>query len=728
MQKGPDIEDVREILSRANKIINVWVKKELPYTNTNLLEEKYKDYAKEEKEKDERELNLARFKEDEKEKTFFENSANKLGQQAIQHKHQNNGPTNSMNGWEYVTKTMHAINTNPKLTDKEKLQQLTALQRHMDGLKKKLESKEKSIIPQVDKTVTNEFPLASYDMYQLYLYIEQDEANDHNDLNMDNVNVCHEQSTILKKIKKLIKEISVENIDELFKIDILLLKIISILNYSQFEVQQNLNFSALEHWGKIGLWLIERCAQPIKKWEKAAFNKFSQHVEKVTRPLTALIYANIAYHLANSNKPEKAFAENFLEIAKKLSEKFVHIPQTLDTVKLIDSLCKCTEAKLAWDKNQIALSVQFMDDAQKIGAGYTSSLFSMLYIVGKHYSELEPDLAMHYFEKAQALTKKASGREMSLEQARCNEMQHSILLFKKKILTELKIAINIAFPTARIKILPHTLNIFIPLPEVPCHDILLSSKSVIGSLIKRHNFAFKEENLTGFQFCTLSDNPTSIISAIHHLIKMATQKEVVSVKPQSVVPEYIMVNPLKPAFTQTPSEEKEGFNHATESLLSSPLKIKKKTRGPSQNSHSSPNAVQKCSAVIQPKKRFAKDYGFTLCETNERATPIYFSETHKKSGNTEIIVCGDAATCNGLDQITIKKFNSLFHPDGVVQAREVNDSGFKIIHEPNKDRWIIRAKLKGVGGSTRLYFAPKESIETENGVKTLYRLKKKINK
>lgn len=714
MDIGVSKEESKQTFRQANKILNLWIKKEMPFTYDHLLKKKWDEHLWDLEKKQQNLESYSHFKDPEEEK-FFEKTVNQLGQLSFADK---KSPKKSMNGAEYIFKCILSIEQNTKLTPEEKTNRYQALLKETQQWEKVFKNQVKSATCQIDKVIAGENSLIPYNMFSLYLY---EDDKDDNDILIDLGNLELQQNVILKKIKNIIKNTAVDDLNELYKLDLLFLKIISLLNYSQFEPKQNLDFNSLEKWGKIGLWLIERSTQaPAQRWDQVAIKTFIQHIKKSTMPLVALIYANIAYFLAMSDRPEKIFSQNLLEIAQSLKEKITITPQSKKTIQLIDTISLCTQAKNGLNNKNIESFLFCLDKALEIEYRYTSNVFNMLYFAGKLFSETEPDKTQHYFQKALTLIDSANEKEKSLEKTCLSEVEKFLSEYKQKKLIALQSEIIKEFPNkCGVAVSGTRLNIFLHLESVPRTQIILSQGEAITELKKYDKVAMKDKIVTGFRFYTASDNNLVVIEAIRKLIQKIEKELVfesvrVSMQPEQKLPlllEPVTSKPkLTPQFVPLPSRNEP----------------KKKTRGHGRMAKNNiqPTIVSKPPLIT---KKPAEQYGFNL-EGYSRVAPLFLSKESQAVNKPKIIVAWDDKKCTALDDETINKFKNLFHPNGVVQAREVNDSGFKVSIGPKKE-WIVRGKLKGAGGSTRVYFKPIETkITAEGDEVTLCVLKKKMNK
>ncbi len=732
MDIGITKAECERILRKANKILNLWIEKELPFTREHLLEPKQQlqdafmtkllekcpdtpifQQALEglhvKKAIDQME-NLSI----QDRKRLEKNKINYSGQEALQIS-------------EAIMKRYAACMASNELTHDEKMAELKIFTDQAAMLHYGARRAHEASFLQSDKKVAGEHELAPFKMFQLYLYPSFQYNQDGRtklefdvDITVDETNLKLEQKLILKEIKKIIKTLSVDELDALYILDILFLKIISILNYSQFETNQNIDFDTLESWGKIGLWLIERSTQvPSQQWERKMIKPFVQHVQKITTPYVALIYANIAYFLAMSGAPEKIFSQNLLEIADFLKEKIVKTSQNCQTFQLIDTISLCAQAKNALDNKDIEGFTICLGKALEIDYRYTSSLFNMLYLAGKHFSEVEPDKTQQYFTKALTLISTANDREASLEKELMAEIEKYVSEYKAKKLIDLQAEIIKEFPNkCGVSISGPRLNIFLYLEKVPKNQITLSSDEAITDLKKYDKVAIKDKVVTGFRFYSCSENNQAVINAIRKLIQQIDKAldlecSRLAMQPQQKSP--LLLEPVtsKPKLTSQPAPPaKKG--------------PKKKTQGAAGGAKNNiqPTVASKSPLIV---KKPAEQYGFNL-EGYSRVAPLFLSKANQAMNKPKIIVAWDDKKSTALDDETISKFKKLFHPNGVVQAREVNDSGFKVSIGPKGDL-IVRGKLKGAGGSTRVYFKPKERIMTEDGNEvTLCVLKKKMNK
>lgn len=724
MDLAPSKEECKQTFRKANKILNLWIEKKFPFTNKHLLQEKYQEFALIlEKDK----LTAAEFEGmgNEEDIAGAVNIHNHLENIRLEAKprperFKKKSDITSMSGEDYVSLRLSEIAENTKLSPEEKSAEQTALLNQVAQWCKP-SGQGRLGVPKIDEVITGEDALIPYKMFYLYLYREDRHDRD---IEVDSANIEFEQKMILKKIKHIIKNIGAQDLHELANLDKLFLKIISLLNYSQFESEQALDFKALESWAKIGLWLIERSHQSSKigGWESKAIKSVTKYVEKVMTPLVAMVYSQLAYFLAMSDKPEKLFSESLLEIAHSLQEKFVVTTQTHQTIQLINTICLSTQAKIFLDNNQITQFSFTVNQALQQNYRYSTSLFKILYLAGKYFCKSAPDNAKYYFEHALTLLRNANMRQVSLEKNIHDDMQSFLYGYKKDKLIQLQSEIINIFPCCGVGISKERLNVFLYLDEVPYDEIKLPFSGAITELKKYNKTPHKNKTLTGFRFYTTSIDIKSVIAAIHKLLQQIERTLNLERERSAVRPGPLMLQ-AKPLLFQEIPKTKKILPLAEQQ--SARIKQKNKTRGIA-------NAVKHENIKIQPPlaeplKKTASDYGFTLGGDN-LISPVYFSQAHKKRGNPQILVCWDDHKCLNLDGEVIRKFKGLFDYQGVVQARKINDPGFKILAGPN-NQWIVRGKLEGVGDSTRVYFKPKETITTSEGDEiTLYTLKKKINK
>lgn len=721
-------EDCKQTFRRANKILNLWIEQKLPFTNRHLLQEKYQEYEVMRK-KDERiaaEFQLEKKDASPEQIEFAVDMQNALYQIRLEAKPQperfkKKSTVTSMSGREYLELRLKDIRENTKLTPEEKLAETDALS---DQIIKWITTSERQgglHTPRVDKVITGGDAFMPYNMFNLYLY--PDDKHD-NDIEIDIHDLKLEQKKVLKQIKNIIKNLSSYDLKELSNLDKLFLKIISILNYSQFELNHELDFEVLENWAKIGLWLIDRSYQPSKKnWEKTLLKPIKQYIQKGMTPLVALIYSQLAFFLCMSNKLEKIFSENLLEIAHSLQEKFVATPQTHQTIQLVNTICQCTQAKIFLDNHQVTLFTTTLTQILQSNHRYSTSLFRILYLAGKYFCESNPDNTRMYFEQALNLLNDANMREKSLEQNDDKEMQAFLAAHQTKKRIELQQEITKIFPFCGVGITSEKLNIFLYLDEVPKGEIALPFNSPITNLKKYDNAPHKDKILMGFRFYTASIEIQAVIRAIHKLVQQI-EKTLNFEQAQLAKKVQQLTLQSKPLFCTNALEPSK--------VLACPQQQQPKRVAPKNKTrvaHPSKGGTTQTtvSTIFSTIKKRASEYGFKMGADNLIA-PIYFSKVHKERGNPQIVACWDDHKCLNLDSELVRKFKGLFDPAGVVQARKVNEPGFKIIAGPN-NQWIVRGKLEGEGRSTRIYFKPIETIVTDGGEEiTLYKLKKKINK
>lgn len=720
----PTKEDCKQTFRKANKILNLWIKQKLPFTNLHLLQEKYREY---ELIKLQNKLIAPDFGDlvTPEQQEFSVDLTNALSQIRLEAKPRpsrfiKKSDVTSMTGNEYVEMRLTEIEQNTRLSPEEKDIETENLVKQTEKWLSKGGRQGCLHASKVDAVITSGDAFIPYDMFKLYLYPE-DKDDDEIEVDINNLKI--EQKRVLKKIKNIINNLSTYDLRELSHLDKLFLKIISLLNYSQFELNHELDFEILENWAKIGLWLIERSCQTsnLKSWELKAIKPITKYIQKVITPLVALIYGQLAYFLSMSNKSEKMFSEKLLEITRSLQEKFVVTPQTHQTIKLINTICLCTQAKIFLDSNQITQFIATLNEALQLNYRYSTNLFKILYLAGKHFCEHSPDSTKVYFEHALTLLNDANARELSLEENFHQEIKSFLSDYKKNKLIEMQSEITKIFPFCGVGMSKERLNVFLYLDEVPYDAIKLPSNSAITELKKYKQKPHKNKILTGFRFYTDSLDIKAVVLAIHKLLQQIEKTLNLESARKAVQPGPLMLHAKPLIFQEIPKPVKIASLTEPQSAR---VKQKKKTRGTT-------TATKQENLKIQPPlktlKKFASDYGFKLGGDN-LVSPVFFSQAHKNRGNPQIVVCWDDHKCLNLDNEVIRKFKALFDCEGVVQARKVNEPGFKIIAGPN-NQWVVRGKLEGVGDSTRVYFKPKETIKTDDGDEiTLYKLKKKINK
>lgn len=717
-------EDCKQTFRKANKILNLWIEQKLPFTNLHLLQEKYREY---ELIQVQNKIIASGYKDDatQEERDIIVNMTNSLNQIKLIAKPQpsrfiKKSHVPSMTGLEYVEQRLSKIQESTRLTPEEKAAEIDALGDQTAKWLRPRERQRNLHTPKVDAIITGGDALIPYDMFELYLYPEDQHDNE---IKVDVHNLKIEQKMVLKKIKNIINNLNTYDLSELSRLDKLFLKILSLLNYSQFELNHELDFEILENWAKIGLWLIERSCQTsnLKSWELKAIKPITKYIQKVITPLVALIYGQLAYFLSMSNKPEKIFSEQLLEITRSLQEKFVVTPQTHQTIKLVNTICLCTQAKIFLDSNQIAQFIATLNEALQLNYRYSTNLFKILYLAGKHFCEHSPDSTKVYFEHALTLLNDANARELSLEENFHQEIKSFLSDYKKNKLIELQSEITKIFPFCGVGINKERLNVFLYLDEVPHDEIKLPLNSAITELKKYKQKPHKNKILTGFRFYTDSLDIKAVVLAIHKLLQQIEKTLNLESARKAVQPGPLMLHAKPLIFQEIPKPVK--IASLTEPQ---PTRInqKKKTRGTTTATKQENLKIQLPLKIL---KKTASEYGF-ISAGNNLIAPLFFSKAHKNRGNPQIVVCWDDGKCLNLDNEVVRKFKALFDCEGVVQARKVNEPGFKIIAGPN-NQWVVRGKLEGVGDSTRVYFKPKETVKTDDGDEiTLYKLKKKINK